>query len=272
MSYPTPLTTLSAALSTVPIAPELMGNEGLPPPRPSSFDASTNPQEMNGNGAGNGGGYTGYANSSLRDGELELGVGAALSGEVSGAGARAGNRNGENEETSDVMLGGPVGDESWGYDQAGEPHLWESTYQNSYTDTTIPLPHDSTNSTNPNISQSNPNPISSLGDPTPQIPGDNNAAQLKRKRSRNPNPNPRPRPKTKDLEDPLENADNVEYEHPSKDFRLGSVFVHPPQGSAQACVRCHRIKRKCEGGKPRCTGCGKADVACVFELNAATSG
>jgi hypothetical protein len=84
---------------------------------------------------------------------------------------------------------------------------------------------------------------------------------------------------------------------PLEDTRHGPVFVHPPQGSIQACVRCHGIKRKCEalewslkingqgqaqegqtteGGvnwtKPRCSGCEKADVPCVFELAAASSG
>lgn len=93
-----------------------------------------------------------------------------------------------------------------------------------------------------------------------------------------------------------------------EDTRNGPVFVHPPQGTVQACVRCHGIKRKCEalvwrlktgseagvaggfatgangenlyvitsGGvvweKPRCMGCEKADVPCVFELGAASSG
>jgi hypothetical protein len=62
-----------------------------------------------------------------------------------------------------------------------------------------------------------------------------------------------------------------DFEHPSGDFRMGPVFVHPPKGTAQACVRCHRIKRKCDNARPRCAGCGKADVACVFELSPATS-
>lgn len=97
---------------------------------------------------------------------------------------------------------------------------------------------------------------------------------------------------------------------PLEDTRHGPVFVHPTQTTVQACVRCHGIKRKCEalvwrlksdaegsggvggfggaasggnlfanpgmGGviwdKPRCLGCEKADVPCVFELAAASSG
>lgn len=109
----------------------------------------------------------------------------------------------------------------------------------------------------------------------------------------------------------------VEYAtSPLEDTRAGPVYVHPPQGTVQACVRCHGIKRKCEalewrlrsevgtsntgegtivnpsgfqagmgavpvvsssmGGviwdRPRCSGCDKADVPCVFELGAASSG
>jgi hypothetical protein len=63
----------------------------------------------------------------------------------------------------------------------------------------------------------------------------------------------------------------MEYAHPSRDPKLGPVFVHPPKEAAQACVRCHRIKRKCDAGRPRCKGCEKADVPCVFELSPATS-
>nr|ODO02745.1 hypothetical protein L204_01484 [Cryptococcus depauperatus CBS 7855] len=63
----------------------------------------------------------------------------------------------------------------------------------------------------------------------------------------------------------------LDFGHPSGNFKLGPVFIHPPKGAAQACVRCHKIKRKCDGGKPRCAGCSKADVACVFEINSATS-
>lgn len=68
----------------------------------------------------------------------------------------------------------------------------------------------------------------------------------------------------------LEGQD-IEYEDPSGDHTQGPVFIHPPKGSVQACVRCHRIKRKCDGAWPRCASCLRADVPCVFELGVATS-
>ncbi|ORY32288.1 fungal-specific transcription factor domain-domain-containing protein [Naematelia encephala] len=67
-------------------------------------------------------------------------------------------------------------------------------------------------------------------------------------------------------------SQELEYSHPSQDPKLGPIFVHPQPNAAQACVRCHRIKRKCDNARPRCAGCEKSDVACVFELSAATSG
>ncbi|GMK58567.1 hypothetical protein CspeluHIS016_0600090 [Cutaneotrichosporon spelunceum] len=63
----------------------------------------------------------------------------------------------------------------------------------------------------------------------------------------------------------------VEYADPDGDTTRGPVFVHPPKGAVQACVRCHRIKRKCDSAFPRCASCTRADVPCVFELSAATS-
>lgn len=80
----------------------------------------------------------------------------------------------------------------------------------------------------------------------------------------------KPRKSKIDKEDPLDGVD-VEWEDPSQDPKTGPVFIHPPPGTAQACVRCHRIKRKCDQARPRCQGCGKADVPCVFELSPATS-
>jgi hypothetical protein len=72
---------------------------------------------------------------------------------------------------------------------------------------------------------------------------------------------------TQDIPDGAE----VEYEDPGGDRSRGPVFVHPPKGSVQACIRCHRIKRKCDGAWPRCASCARVDVPCVFELSAATS-
>ena len=62
----------------------------------------------------------------------------------------------------------------------------------------------------------------------------------------------------------INEATIAEYEDPGGDFRAGAVYVHPPSSVNQACVRCHRIKRKCDNAKPRCTGCWKADTPCVF--------
>ncbi|ORY31767.1 fungal-specific transcription factor domain-domain-containing protein [Naematelia encephala] len=63
----------------------------------------------------------------------------------------------------------------------------------------------------------------------------------------------------------------LEYEDPSADPTKGPVYIHPPKGVVQACVRCHKLKRKCDSVRPRCNGCGKAGASCVFELNPATS-
>ena len=67
------------------------------------------------------------------------------------------------------------------------------------------------------------------------------------------------------------NAEEYDREDPSGIHTLEPVFVHPPVGATQACVRCHRIKRKCDNARPQCAGCSKAHVACVFELSPATS-
>jgi hypothetical protein len=223
MSFQTPLSTLSAALGQVPIAPELMGTDGGSQPldntaEPTSPDLTTQV-------ASNGNTYPDYASSSTRDPNANIDT-----------------SNGLNPEESTP----------WAYDQTGESsQIWESTY--------------------PPYAPSPTAPSAQQQDQQQQQAED--PSSLKRKR-RQPNPNAKPRPpkRTIDTEDPMSNTDNLEYEHPSKDIRLGAVFVHPPAESSQACVRCHRIKRKCEGGKPRCQGCSKADVACVFELSGATSG
>lgn len=93
--------------------------------------------------------------------------------------------------------------------------------------------------------------------PAPTSP---EATQKKKKRKVNP---------AKPMEHIPEGAE-VEYEQDGDPMR-GPVFVHPPKDSVQACVRCHRIKRKCDGARPRCSACTKADVPCVFELSPATS-
>lgn len=93
--------------------------------------------------------------------------------------------------------------------------------------------------------------------PAPASP---EATQKKKKRKVNP---------AKPMEHIPEGAE-VEYEQDGDPMR-GPVFVHPPKDAVQACVRCHRIKRKCDGARPRCSACTKADVPCVFELSPATS-
>jgi hypothetical protein len=91
----------------------------------------------------------------------------------------------------------------------------------------------------------------------------------------NPKPKKRPRvskpraPKV-EKEEPLDFS-QMEFENPDQDPKNGPVFIHPAPGTAQACVRCHRIKRKCDQARPRCAGCSKSDVPCVFELSPATS-
>ena len=165
--YPLPpVSTLSAALDSVPIAPELMGIEGLPLPL-KRRGSDTSP-------------YT-YQR-----------------------------------------------DNRWAY----PPNEWDEQRQELGTDISYKIEPDITSAHNPK----------------------------KRKR------------RAKSPEDDIENGEREhEYEHPSGDFKLGPVFVHPPKGAAQACMRCHRIKRKCDSARPRCAGCSKADVACVFELSASTS-
>ena len=102
-------------------------------------------------------------------------------------------------------------------------------------------------------------------------PKDEEATEEQRGRKRPRASKPRASKGKEDVVDILDGSAEVEYEDPSHDYKMGPVFVHPPAGTAQACVRCHRIKRKCDNAKPRCAGCGKADVPCVYELNSATS-
>lgn len=91
----------------------------------------------------------------------------------------------------------------------------------------------------------------------------------------NPKPKKRPRvsrprvPKRQGEE--LLDFSQMVFENPEQDVKTGPMFIHPPPETAQACVRCHRIKRKCDQARPRCAGCSKSDVPCVFELSPATS-
>lgn len=185
-SFPLPpISTLSTALSsaTVPIAPELMGVDGLPPDRRVSYDEVTYP----GSSFNDHTGYPGYQSSSARD------------------------------------------DSSWPYPPPPISNHWSEGYRDAY-----------------------PQP-----EPEPSSKGSGSGNVRKRARPK--------------LEPSPEQPGEYEHEHPSSDPKMGPVFIHPPKGAAQACERCHKIKRKCDNARPRCAGCSKADAACVFELNAATS-
>ncbi len=192
--YPLPpISTLSAALADqpVPIAPELMGSEGLPPDRRTSYKQPPSPTS-----------YPGYHPSSARDESAP-----------------------------------------WSYPPPSRSlHPWEDDCRDHPQ------------------SQPYPQPESDLN-----LPPSPKAKTQPRKRAR-----PKVEPTSPDQEEQL-GAREHEHEHPSGDPKMGPIFVHPPKGAAQACERCHRIKRKCDNARPRCAGCSKADVACVFELSAATS-
>ncbi|WWD17882.1 hypothetical protein CI109_102326 [Kwoniella shandongensis] len=237
MSYPQPslppISTLSAALangsnSGLPIAPELLGDEGLPPDinrRPSE------PEDGDDGGTQQSSSFGGYQSSSARE----------------------------------------EGSRGWsGYGNVNPPtrhhHPWEEGYRDhtqsqQQTSLSHPPPHSYEDGvTGNNISE----------EEEPPKP---------RKRARVSKPRP-----SKDKQNGSGNGgggstDNglptegiLDFADPSGDLKLGPVFVHPPKGAAQACVRCHKIKRKCDNARPRCAGCSKADVACVFEISPATAG
>ena len=196
-----PISTLSAALASqpVPIAPELMGVEGLPPRRITEYDESGPPNHQAPS-------YGGYQPSAAReDGGAEF---------------------------------------AYAQPSPRSAHPHEALYQ------------------------------------------DHSLARLPPARDHaeedglDPHPKPRKRqkvtrPRALENDSPtelgLERGQEAEYEYASHDAKTGPIFVHPPKGAAQACVRCHRIKRKCDNARPRCAGCGKANVACVFELSPAAS-
>lgn len=69
----------------------------------------------------------------------------------------------------------------------------------------------------------------------------------------------------------IEEGQLAEYEDPSGDFRTGAIFVHALPNTAQACMRCHMVKRKCDNVRPRCTGCAKVDEPCAYEMSPATT-
>ncbi|WVW82313.1 hypothetical protein I302_104319 [Kwoniella bestiolae CBS 10118] len=227
-----PISTLSAALEngsdpSMVIAPELMGEDGLPPNikrRGSHSDHDAGDQSPHGINS------NGYQSSSARD-------------------ERSGWGNGS------YSAGG----------NSRHPHPWEEGYRD-----------DSHQQHDPEYS------TSGLQDQDqPPTEGDKDGENEDGSKSDKPKPRKRAR-----VSKPRQSKDNrngvkddgipedgvLDYADPSGDFKLGPVYIHPPKGAAQACVRCHKIKRKCDNAKPRCAGCNKADVACVFELSPATAG
>ena len=235
-----PISTLSAALAStqnVPIAPELMGEEGMPPTHltpgnnqneidddqrrvsvggngPSEYDAGPPPTSSHSS-------YGGFANSAAREEDRGWVMSNAYTKDPSGRSA----------------------------------HPWEEGYRElGFSSQAFDDPHQQQQ-------QQQQLPQQTLEDEMPRPP---------RKRSRVSKPR-QSRGGGDGKDDILDGMADVEYEDPMQDPKAGPIFVHPPQGAAQACVRCHRIKRKCDNARPRCAGCSKADVACVFELSPATS-
>ncbi|WVF70470.1 hypothetical protein IAT40_005260 [Kwoniella sp. CBS 6097] len=241
-----PISTLSSVLDSsangsMMIAPELMGEEGLPPsikrkatdddngdasPTGADGDNGNNNNINNGNNSSKG-----YQSSSARDEP------------ASGSG---GWGNGENY---------PSGDDR-------HSHPWDEAYRDEHR------------------SQSQ-GPAAQPGQPQPQSSeypmegskdenDDNGDKPKPKKRARVSKPRQSKASNGGPKDDGIPEEGVFDYADPSGDFKLGPVFVHPPKGAAQACVRCHKIKRKCDNARPRCAGCSKADVACVFELSPAT--
>ncbi|OCF42302.1 hypothetical protein I317_03922 [Kwoniella heveanensis CBS 569] len=236
-----PISTLSSVLDSssngsMMIAPELMGEEGLPPSikrkaeddengeAPSTgTDANKTNSSSNNNNNNTSSGSKGYQSSSARD--------------EPASGARWGNGETFTEE----------GD--------GHSHPWEGGYRDEHR------------------SQSQgPGPSHEHGHAEGQKDeNEDNADKPKpKKRARVSKPRQSKDRNGGPKDDGIPEEGVFDYADPSGDFKLGPVFVHPPKGAAQACVRCHKIKRKCDNARPRCAGCSKADVACVFELSPAT--
>ena len=217
--YPLSSTTLSSALGgdgTVPIAPELIGEGGMPPDNGKKSPA-LDPQLATAGQNVPGPGYPGFANSNARGDDQPWGEG--------------------------------------GDDYSRTATEWQTDYRtDEYHYGQHGAAHVEGNNENLDVSATQ---------------AEDDGGEDGRKPKKRPRVS-KPRQSKIDKEDPLAGA-QVEWEDPSQDPKAGPVFIHPPPGTAQACVRCHRIKRKCDQARPRCQGCGKADVPCVFELSPATS-
>ncbi|WVQ97446.1 hypothetical protein IAU59_004559 [Kwoniella sp. CBS 9459] len=242
-----PISTLSSVLDSsangsMMIAPELMGEEGLPPSikrkatdeanddGPSTGTAVTGGDSIKNDNNNNN--SKGYQSSSARD--------EPASGAADGAG---GWSNGDNY---------PSGAER-------HAHPWEGEYRDEHRSQSQGQasqhehgqPQEGSNDDNNNNEDN-------ADKPKPK----KRARVSKPRQSKDRNGGPK--------DDGIPEEGVFDYADPSGDYKLGPVFVHPPKGAAQACVRCHKIKRKCDNARPRCAGCSKADVACVFELSPAT--
>lgn len=217
--YPLSSTTLSSALGTdpnVPIAPELIGEGGMPPD--SKKSPALDPQLTSAAQNVPGSGYPGFANSNARGDDQPWGEG--------------------------------------GDDYSRTASDWQNNYR---ADEYHYAQHEGGL-----VEGNNGEHVEMTNAQVEDDGGEEGRKPKKRPRVS------KPRQSKIDKEDPLAGA-QVEWEDPSQDPKAGPVFIHPPPGTAQACVRCHRIKRKCDQARPRCQGCGKADVPCVFELSPATS-
>ena len=213
MAYPLPsMSTISAALSTdaLPIAPELLENDGMPQDDPAQSQEA--------------------ANGNKRRGSDHYDDGPPHDSSSYGGGFQNSAARDEGDRT-DWMS-------SYGQSAGMSMHPWEEGYREAENQ---PAEADAAESTE----ESKP-----------------------RKRPR------QSKTKAKEKENPdntLEEGYEYDYEDPSRDVKAGAIFRHPLPGAPQACIRCHRIKRKCDNARPRCAGCSKSDVACVFELSPATS-
>lgn len=257
-SFPLPpISTLSSVLdaddSPLAIAPELMGEEGAPPVR----NNEQHPKDVLNHNNANSHSLPGHESLDPHESEYLDDTRQRVDSWSESAGFNARMGNAVDDQDGNLQPWGMYPDDSkpsnttfGDHPPLSQPDLNSQRGQNH-----LDVPADQSNDDGlgqPSTSTENPRP--------------KKRSRTNTKRASLPNP---------EITDPSGLDDTqlaeAEYEDPSRDWRLGPVFVQPPKGTAQACVRCHRIKRKCDGGRPRCAGCAKADVACVFELSPATS-
>ncbi|WRT64142.1 uncharacterized protein IL334_001071 [Kwoniella shivajii] len=239
---PPPISTLSAALengtdSSMVIAPELMGEEGLPPSirrRPSDTENEGGAAEP-----ARGLSSNGYQSSSARDERS----GWDNSGSTYNSGLRHTNPWEEGYRDHSSNLQQQQQDQQ---NESSDYHMEQHSLDNGNGEDNA---NDNEHENGTSIDK--PKPRKRPRTSKPRQSKDNRGDGLK--------------------DDGIPEKGVLDYADPSGDIKLGPVYVHPPKGAAQACVRCHKIKRKCDNAKPRCAGCSKADVACVFELSPATA-